>query len=105
MLKYKVLAILVVIVYFLQPFFFSYGGIGADSLSYFGIAADLPNPETNLFPLGYPILLRLVYTIVEDYFWASRILNFLFIIFYLNQILMTEKGNMLKQAMIDLYKN
>lgn len=83
MLKYKVLAILVVIVYFLQPFFFSYGGIGADSLSYFGIAADLPNPETNLFPLGYPILLRLVYTIVEDYFWASRILNFLFIVLIL----------------------
>lgn len=80
MFKYKILAVIIVIVYFLQPFFFSNGGIGADSLSYFGIAADLPNPETNLFPLGYPILLRVLYNVVHDWFWASKILNVLFVI-------------------------
>jgi len=80
MFKYKILAVIIVIVYFLQPFFFSNGGIGADSLSYFGIAADLPNPETNLFPLGYPILLRVLYNVVYDWFWASKILNILFVI-------------------------
>ncbi|MFY1045207.1 hypothetical protein [Chryseobacterium sp. GP-SGM7] len=80
MFKYKVLAVLVVIIYFIQPFFFSNGGIGADSLSYFGIAADLPNPETNLFPLGYPVMLRIVFAIFGDWFWASRILSLLFIV-------------------------
>lgn len=78
LLKYKILAMIAVAVYFLQTFFISFGGIGADSLSYFGIAADLPHPETNLFPLGYPALLRLVYTFSKDYFWAYKILNLLF---------------------------
>ncbi|MCD1118915.1 hypothetical protein [Chryseobacterium turcicum] len=80
MFKYKILAVLIVIVYFVVPFFFSNGGVGADSLSYFGIAADLPNPETNLFPLGYPVLLRLIYNIAGDWFWTSRILNLFLII-------------------------
>ncbi len=80
MLKYKILAVIIVIVYFLQTFFVSFGGIGADSLSYFGIAADLPAPKTNLFPLGYPVLLRLAHFFSEDYFWASKILNALFTI-------------------------
>lgn len=78
MFKYKVLAIVIIISFFFQPFFLSNGGIGYDSLSYFGIAADLPDPQTNLFPLGYPILLRAVYLVVGDYFWVSRILGFLF---------------------------
>lgn len=76
MKKYYVLAILILVLYFVQSFFLSTGGIGADSLSYFGIAADLPQPETNLFPLGFPALLRLSYSLTEDYFWASKFLNF-----------------------------
>ncbi|RNA60699.1 hypothetical protein D1631_01485 [Chryseobacterium nematophagum] len=78
MIKYKVLSILLVIIYFIQTLCVSFGGIGADSLSYFGIAADLPTPETNLFPLGYPILLRFFKGLLDDYFWASKILNCLF---------------------------
>ncbi|SDQ33910.1 hypothetical protein SAMN05421664_1216 [Chryseobacterium soldanellicola] len=77
-MKYKILSIIIVVVYFFQTFFISYGGIGSDSLSYFGIAADLPNPQTDLFPLGYPILLKIIYTFSKDYFWASKILNLLF---------------------------
>jgi hypothetical protein len=84
MFKYKVLAVIIVIVYFLQPFFFSNGGIGADSLSYFGIAVDLPHPETDLFPLGYPVLLRLMFEITQDWFWASRILSTLFVVVILS---------------------
>lgn len=84
MFKYVVLAVVIVVAYFLQPFFFSNGGIGADSLSYFGIAADLPHPETNLFPLGYPLLLRLIYNITHDWFWASRILSVLFVVVILS---------------------
>lgn len=44
-------------------------------MSYFGIAADLPHPETNLFPLGYPAALQLFFEIFGDYFWASKFLN------------------------------
>ncbi len=83
MLKYKILAVLTVVIYFFQPFFMANGGIGADSLSYFGIAADLPFPETNLFPLGYPFLLRVVYEICSDYFFASRILSLIFTVIIL----------------------
>ncbi len=79
MLKYKILVVFIVVIYFFQPFFIANGGIGADSLSYFGIAADLPFPETNLFPLGYPVLLRVVYGFCNDYFLASRILSLFFI--------------------------
>lgn len=75
MFKYKILAVLIIVIYFIQPFFTSNGGIGADSLSYFGIAVDLPFPETNLFPLGYPLLLKIVYGLTGDWFWASRVLN------------------------------
>jgi len=77
-MKYKILSVIIVLVYFLQTFFSSHGGIGSDSLSYFGIASDLPSPQTNLFPLGYPVLLQMVHLFVGDYFWASKILNLLF---------------------------
>lgn len=75
MRKYIVLSIVIVIIYFFQTFFYASGGIGADSLSYFGIASDLPKLETNLFPLGFPILLRFFHTIFEDYFWTGKMLS------------------------------
>lgn len=78
MMKYKILAVIIITVYFFQTFLVSFGGIGADSLSYFGIAADSPHPETDLFPLGYPLLLKIIYVFTKDYFWASKILNLLF---------------------------
>ena len=75
MRKYIVLAIAVAIIYFFQTFFNATGGIGADSLSYFGIASDLPHLKTNLFPLGFPILLEGFHQIFNDYFWAGKMLN------------------------------
>lgn len=75
MRKYIILAVLIVILNFINSFFLASGGVYADSLSYFGIAADLPNPVTNLFPLGYPAALRFFYEIFKDYFWASKFLN------------------------------
>ena len=75
MKKYVVLAIAIVIIYFFQSFFNATGGIGADSLSYFGIASDLPTLETNLFPLGFPLMLKFFHWIFQDYFWAGKMLN------------------------------
>lgn len=80
MRKYVVLAVVAVIIYFCQSFFYASGGIGADSLSYFGIASDLPQLKTNLFPLGFPALLQLFHTIFNDYFWAGKILNITMVI-------------------------
>lgn len=75
MKKYVFLSIAVVLIYFFQSFFNATGGIGADSLSYFGIASDLPRLETNLFPLGFPVVIEFFHKIFGDYFWASKMLN------------------------------
>lgn len=75
MKKYSYLAAVVVIVYSFQSFFLAAGGIGADSLSYFGIAADMPKLITNLFPLGFPALIKVFHSVFQDYFWASKFLN------------------------------
>lgn len=78
--KYYALAFFVVVLYFLQSFFLSNGGIGADSLSYFGMASDFPALKTNLFPFLYPALLRLFYTAFVDYFWTYKMLNLFMVI-------------------------
>ena len=75
MKKYIWLAAIIVIVYSVQALFLSAGGIGADSLSYFGIAADFPQVITNLFPLGFPALIKVFQSVFQDYFWASKVLN------------------------------
>lgn len=75
MKKYIYLAVFAVVIYFFQSFFLAAGGIGADGLSYFGIAADFPKIETNLFPLGFPALIKLFHFIFQDYFWAGKFLN------------------------------
>ena len=55
--------------------FRSDGGINLDTLFYVRQAIDLPKIESNLFPLGYPALLRLIHFVYSDYFWAGKILN------------------------------
>lgn len=80
MKKYVWLAVVIVIIYSGQSFFLSAGGIGADSLSYFGIASDFPKLITNLFPLGFPALIKVLHSVFQDYFWASKVLNVLMVI-------------------------
>lgn len=75
MRKYIVLAFVIVLVYFFQSFFLPAGGAGADSLSYFGIASELPQLKTNLFPLGFPVLIELFHFVFQDYFWTAKFLN------------------------------
>ncbi len=75
MKKYVILSVIIILINFGLSFLMPSGGIYADSLSYFEIATDLPNPVTNLFPLGYPAALRLFFGIFRDYFWAAKVLN------------------------------
>lgn len=57
------------------PFWIPAGGITADSISYFRLANDFPNVKWSLFPLGYPLLLKVFHLVTNDFFWSSRILN------------------------------
>lgn len=77
------LAVAVIVIYFFQSFFLPTGGIGADSLSYFGIASDLPELKTNLFPLGFPFLIKIFHFVFQDYFWAGKMLNISMVIIIL----------------------
>jgi len=83
MRKYVFLAVAVIVIYFFQSFFLPTGGIGADSLSYFGIASDLPELKTNLFPLGFPFLIKIFHFVFQDYFWAGKMLNISMVIIIL----------------------
>lgn len=83
MRKYVFLAVAVIVIYFFQSFFLPTGGIGADSLSYFGIASDLPELKTNLFPLGFPFLIKIFHFVFQDYFWAGKLLNISMVIIIL----------------------
>lgn len=100
MLKYKILAGIVIVLYFLQSFLLSYGGIGADSLSYFGIASDFPDLKTNLFPLGYPLLLKSIYFFLNDYFWTYKVINVFLMIFI---ILFSWKSNLFFRETVLLF--
>lgn len=57
------------------PLWIPAGGITADSISYFRLANDLPHAKWSLFPLGYPLLLKVFHLFTNDFFWSSRILN------------------------------
>lgn len=83
-MKYKILALILILFYFIQSFFIASGGVGADSLSYFGMASDLPQIKTNLFPIAYPFLIKILQLVIGDYYWAAKILNTLFIVLILS---------------------
>ncbi|GAB1347192.1 hypothetical protein MASR1M104_20910 [Cloacibacterium normanense] len=59
------------------PFFISYGGIVADTLSYIKIADSIPDVKSNLFPLGYPLIIRLFHSLTDDYYFSARIVSIL----------------------------
>mgnify|MGYP000004510295 FL=1 len=59
------------------PFFISYGGIVADTLSYIKIADSIPDVKSNLFPLGYPLIIRLFHSFTDDYYFSARIVSIL----------------------------
>ena len=59
------------------PFFISYGGIVADTLSYIKIADSIPDVKSNLFPLGYPLIIRFFHSFTDDYYFSARIISIL----------------------------
>lgn len=73
MKRYVVLAVLIVIVFAIVPVFLPSGGVTADTLSYLGMTSDLPDVKTNLFPIGFPVFIKIFQQITDDYYWASKI--------------------------------
>lgn len=63
--------------YFLFFLLRSDGGINLDGIFYARMASQLPAMENNLFPPGYPVLLRLMQFFTQDYFVAGKVLHFL----------------------------
>ncbi|WP_027376603.1 glycosyltransferase family protein [Kaistella palustris] len=58
------------------PPFLPYGGIGADSISYFRQAYYLPcDVRDSLFPLGYPFALKVFHFVTDDYYWSARLVS------------------------------
>ena len=66
--------------YFLFFLFRPDGGINLDGIVYARMALQLPGLENNLFPPGYPVLLRLMHFYTQDYFVAGKVLHFLCLI-------------------------
>ena len=57
------------------PFFLSNGGVGGDFHYYIKLANNLPALDDNLFPIGFPLFLRLFKSITNEYFYSSLFLK------------------------------
>lgn len=51
------------------------GCMSPDSYSYIWIAYNLPKYENSVFPFGYPLLIRIIYFFVENYFLATKLIS------------------------------
>ncbi|MBS1573600.1 MAG: hypothetical protein JST62_14495 [Bacteroidetes bacterium] len=84
-LPYYFLPILVVLnsilAYSLTPSVDGFKGISPDSLDYITIAQKLPTISNSLFPVFYPICIKLVSFLFNNYFLASKILCCVAVIF------------------------
>jgi len=68
--------------FFIAGFIFrSDGGINLDTIMYVQNAELLPTLSTNIFPYGYSIALKIIHLFLNDYFWSSKVLNFLCLVF------------------------
>lgn len=72
---YYLLLLATVCAVFFAPSFLAYGGIGADSISYFRLANDFPKIKYSLFPLAYPAVLKAFNFIFNDFYLSARVLN------------------------------
>lgn len=80
-LKYWILFIGVLLKIAVLPFFLPSGGVTSDSVDYFRITDKFPEVVTDLFPVGYPFIIKIFYYIIPDYFYSTKIINVLGILF------------------------
>lgn len=80
---YKVIALILILSVILIPLFRIDGGLVDDDFYYIKIAESLPNYNLAIFPIGYPVVLRITNLIFNDYFISSRIVSIFSFIFIL----------------------
>lgn len=83
--SYLILILLILLLLIFIPFLLPNGGIGGDFATYINIASDLPKLKDNLFPIGFPFVLRIFSFITREYFYSSIIIKlfcYLFIILF-----------------------
>lgn len=78
---YYPLPILVFVATYLQLILHNTFGVSPDSIDYVKIATDLPEIKDSLFPLFYPLVLKMVNIFFSDYFIASKVVSAICIIF------------------------
>jgi len=59
------------------------GGINLDTIFYVRMAQDLPGIKSNIFPIGYPVLIRIFNSLIGDFFWTTKFINFSLIVLIL----------------------
>ncbi len=94
--KYYFLFVLLVAGISFVPFFLSYGGINSDAVAYFKLAKEFPQVTSNLFPIGYPLLLKLGYYFTYEFYFNSSIIfiSFIFVNHLKNLIKFLSKLNL-----------
>lgn len=59
------------------PLFLPNGGFVGDGPHYIRLAYYLPEVKWSLFPLGFPVFIKLASYFTQDYYWAVRFVNVL----------------------------
>jgi hypothetical protein len=58
----------------LLPFFRIDGGICDDTFQYVKIAQNLPNYTSSVWPVGYPIIIRIVNFFFSDFYITTKVI-------------------------------
>ncbi|WHF51437.1 hypothetical protein QGN23_13575 [Chryseobacterium gotjawalense] len=84
-IPYVLLNIVIFISIIITPFFRVDGGVSDDTYNYVKIAYYLPDLISSVFPLGYPLFIKLTNIFSNDYYISTRIiacLSYLFIVLF-----------------------
>ena len=82
---YILLNIVIFISIIITPFFRIDGGVSDDTFNYVKIAYHLPDLISSVFPVGYPLFIKLGYLFSNDYYISTRIIacvGYLFIVLF-----------------------
>ena len=85
---YILLILFLLLLLIFIPFLLPNGGVGGDFTSYLKIASELPQLKDNLFPIGFPFILKIFSLITGEYFYSSMIVK---VICFLSIILFSYK--------------
>lgn len=83
-IPYYILLVLALLAVCVVPLAMPHGGVTSDAVYYFRIADQIPEVNWSLFPWGFPVVLKTINVITNDWFWAGRVTS---VLIYLSIIL------------------